>query len=238
MLTDVAECGSGNPLQRQLRLLEAQHEIRHGAGVGHVLGELPVVSRDVAQRPGRGLLHRGVELPEAADQRPHGARLHHGLRQLRRVLGHGAEDEGRRLLVEAVGLRERDHQLLRDPVGDHGVGQLVAVVGQAAQRQGGGLLDGRDVVQQQGPQQRHHARILQRVDVLRARGQVRHRLDEGDPRLLVLLEDLQHGPAHLCPALPKGAAAGPASSSGAGAIKPQNARGARGCKRPAAMALA
>mmetsp|Transcript_45138 Transcript_45138/g.134930 ORF Transcript_45138/g.134930 Transcript_45138/m.134930 type:complete len:225 (+) Transcript_45138:959-1633(+) len=198
VLANVAEGGGGDPLEGQLRLLEAEHEERHSARIDDQLGELLRVPRDVAESPSCGFLHRGVELVKAAHQGLQGPGVHDGLRQLGRVLGDRSQDEGGRLLVEPVLLGQGVHQLRQDLVRHHGLRQLVAVVRQAPEGQRRGLLDGGHVVQEQRPQERHHTCVLQRIDVLRPGGQVSHGLHESDASLLVLLEHLQHCPAHRC----------------------------------------
>ena len=185
MLADVRQRRRRDALQRQLGLLDAEHEQRHGARVHHSLGELSVVARNVAEGPSGGLLDSRVELLQAAHERVERARLHHRLRQLRAVLGDRAQHEGRGLLVEAVLLGEGVDELREDLVGDDGLGQLVVVVRQPPERQRRGLLDRGHVVEEQRAQQLHHAGILERLDVLRARGELRNRLHEVDARLLV-----------------------------------------------------
>mmetsp|Transcript_72318 Transcript_72318/g.234944 ORF Transcript_72318/g.234944 Transcript_72318/m.234944 type:complete len:388 (-) Transcript_72318:11-1174(-) len=197
VLADVAEGRGGDALQGELRFLETEDEQRHCSCIHDGVRELLGVPGDVAQGPSRGLLHRGVELLEAGDQGLERAGVDHGLCQLRRVLRHRAQHEGRRLLVETILLRQGVHELRQDFVLHHGLCQLVAVVGQPPECKCGGLLDRSDIVEEEGAQERHHAGVLQGIDVRRPGGQVGHRLHEGHAGLLVLLEDLQHSTAHV-----------------------------------------
>lgn len=92
---------------------------------------------------------------------------------------------------------EGHDQLGQDLVVDHAFGQLLVHVGEAAEGERGALGDGGDIVEEERPQEAHHAGRLEGLDVLGTRGQLGHRLHEGHPRLLVLLEGLQDCLAHV-----------------------------------------
>ena len=79
MLTDIAHCGGANPLEGDLRFLNAEDEEGDGTGVNDVLGELGGVLGDVADCPGGGLLYGGVELLKAGDEGVQGAAVYDGL---------------------------------------------------------------------------------------------------------------------------------------------------------------
>jgi hypothetical protein len=110
---------------------------------------------------------------------------------------HGAErgkkQRGGAVTDTHILIRERVDELRQDLVHDDSFGESLRVVGEAPQRERRGLLNRGHRVEQERAQQRHHTRILQGLDVLRAACKLGNSLHERGARLLVVLKHLQNG---------------------------------------------
>ena len=134
MLGHGAEARHGDALERHLGFLHRQRQQRHHPLVSHRLGQLPVVLRDVVQRPARRLLDARVDVLQAAAQRRQSTRGDGVGGEVRGVLGHGADDEGRGNLVAHVVRAEVLDHLGQQAFAHHALCHLLALGGQPAQR--------------------------------------------------------------------------------------------------------
>jgi len=113
------------------------------------------------------------------------------------VLGNGSQNVSSSLLVESVLLGKGVHKLGEDFVGDNGFGELVRIVSQSAEGESSRLLDGRDVIQEEGSEESHDTGGLEGLNVLGALGKLSYGLDESNSSFLVCFKGSQNCTRHF-----------------------------------------